>query len=296
MKLVPEPRHLRSFMSPDQLNHSPLPASPRRASPRRRPFLSPFRRLALLACLLLAACANPDTFLLRQGFQFYSAQQVDQAEAAADRFIADHPNAPEIDQAYYLRGISRLTQGHSAAAAADLRLAIQKTSRPDLRSKAYRALGDLAYDQDQWPDALRDFQAALNNPTLDPTTANYLNYRIGAVLQAQGDWPQAEPWFAKVIAARRDPALTDRALRRLHARAFALQYGAFQDPQSAQALAAQLRDGGIPANVVTEARTDPRSDPTVWYLVQSGSYPTYAAATAARNQILPQIPVTVIVP
>jgi tetratricopeptide (TPR) repeat protein len=257
---------------------------------------SHLRRAALLAGLLLVACTNTDTFLLRQGFQFYSAQQIDQAEAAATRFITENPNAPEIDQAYYLRGISRLTRGNNPAAASDLRLAIQKTSRPDLRSKAYRALGDLAYDQNQWPDALNDYQYALNNPALDPTSANYLHYRIGAVLQAQGQWTQAESWFAKVVTARRDPALTDRALQRMHAKAFALQYGAFQDPQSAQALAAQLRQDNIPAVVVTEARTDPRSDPTVWYLVQSGSYPNYVAATAARNQILPQIPVTVIVP
>jgi tetratricopeptide (TPR) repeat protein len=244
------------------------------------------------SCFLLAACTNPDTFTLQQGFRLYRDQQVDQAEALADRFLTQNPNSPDLDQAYYLRGISRLTRGNHPGAAADLRLAISKTTRADLRSKSYRALGDLAYDQQQWPDAFNNYQAALDNLALDPAIANYLNYRVGAVLQAQGEWTRAEPWFGKVVAARLDPALTDRALRRMHAKAFSLQYGAFQDAPAAQSLAAQLRADNIPAAVVTEARTDT----AIWYLVQSGSYPNFAEATVARDKILPQIPVTVIVP
>jgi outer membrane protein assembly factor BamD (BamD/ComL family) len=252
----------------------------------------PLQCFSLLGGLLLAACTNTDAFTLQQGFRYYSSQQVDDAEAVADRFLAGNPNAPEIDLAYYLRGISRLTRGNGAGAAADLRLAIRHTSRADLRSKSYRALGELAYDQQQWPDALSNYQAALDNLALDSASVNYVNFRIGAVLQAQGEWTRAETWFAKVIAARLDATLTDRALRRLHATSFALQYGAFQDAPAAQSLAAQLRADAISAAVVTEARTDT----TLWYLVQSGSYPNYAAATLARDQILPQIPVTVIVP
>ena len=252
--------------------------------------------LPLLACLLLAACAGPDAASLQDGFKKYVAQQPLESEAIADRYLAANPNAPDIDQAYYLRGISRMTRGNRAAAASDLRLALTKTTRADLRSKAHRALGDMAYDQQQWPDALKSYQAALDNLTLDPASVTYLNYRMGATLQCQGDWTRATDWFAKVVAARNDPTLTDPALRRMHATSFSIQFGAFQDVAGAQALAGKLRTANIVPIITNEPRTDARNQAQIWYLVQSGSFPTWTEALIARDRARTKFPAAIIVP
>ena len=170
--------------------------------------------------------------------------------------------------------------------------ALAKTKRADLRCKANRALGDIAYDQQQWADAVKSYQTALDNPPMQPVAATYLNYRIGAALQCQGEWTRAVTWFAKVVAAANDPALTDRAVRRMHATSFSLQYGAFSDPAGARALQARLQAAGIPATITSEIRVGNK----LWYLAQSGLYANWTEATAARERVLAKFPAAVIVP
>ena len=257
---------------------------------------SSVKTVPLLACLALAGCTSADSSSLQDGFKKYVAQQPVESEAIADRYLAANPSAPDIDQAYYLRGISRMTRGNRAGAIPDLHTAITKTTRADLRSKAYRALGDMAYDQQQWPDAIKNYQAALDNLTLDAASVTYLNYRMGETLQCQGEWTRSEPWFARVVAARNDPTLTDPALRRMHATGFAIQFGAFQEVAGAQALAAQLRAAGIAPLITNETRTDARNEARIWFLVQSGSYPNWAEALKARDGARSKFPAAMIVP
>jgi tetratricopeptide (TPR) repeat protein len=257
------------------------------------------RSLLLLAAFSLTACATADTESLKKGFKLYSDQHPDQSEAIADRFIAASPDAAEIDQAYYLRGISRMTRGNLSAAIPDLKTAISKTMRDDLHAKAHNALikayttlGDQAYDLQRWPDALKNYQTVLDNYAPDAATSEYANYRIGAVLQAQGDWIRAKPWFTKVINSHIDAALTDRARHRVGVSAFSLQFGAFQDLATAQSLAAQIRAAGIAAAVISDLHPDNKP----LYLVQSGNFLTFAQATTARDRVLSRFPLTVIVP
>lgn len=247
----------------------------------------------LLTCaagLMAASCATTDPKSLQAGFDKYAAQKPEEAEVVADTYIRTSPNAGDIDQAYYLRGISRMTRGNRAAAAKDLQTAIGKTTRADLRSKAYRALGDIAFDQQQWADALKNYQLGLDNSTLAPAAATYLNYRIGVALQSQGLWRDGEPWFAKVVAANNDAALGDRAVRRMHATGFALQYGAYPDRTSALAVQSQLKAAGITVVVNTELRADNK----LWFLVQSGNYAVWSEAAAARGKVPAKYPTQIV--
>jgi len=248
---------------------------------------------SLIVCLLLAACSNVDSKSLQEGFKKYTAQQVPEAQTIADQYITANPNSGDIDQAYYLRGICRMTLGSRVGAASDLRLALAKTSRADLRSKASRALGDIAYDQQQWADAVKSYQAALDNPALLPVAATYLNYRIGAALQCLGEWAKAEPWFAKVVAANNVEELFAAAVRRMYARSFAIQYGAFQERAGAQALLAQVQAAGIAAGITSEVRTVNKQN-KLWFLVQSGSHSTWSEAAAARNRVPAKFPAVIV--
>ncbi len=254
--------------------------------------------ISLAACLFLAACAPQEKIpTLKEGFAQYNARQVEQSEASADKIIAADPQAPTVDEAYYLRGLSRMTRGNHIGAAADFQTAISKTVRPDLKAKAWRALGDIAFDQIQWADAQKDYESALAAGAATPAnsaSANYLNYRIGACQQAQGDWTRAAASFGRVIAADNDPAqkeIKDRALARMHATNYSLQFGAFVDAAKARELVAQLKAAGLAAVIPVDVR-----EGQVLYLVQSGSYHTMNQAAKARDALSARYPLVTIVP
>src|SRR4051812_45874659 len=154
----------------------------------RQPSVSPLgaRLLALLtSSLFLASCATPEgeQKSLKSGFARYSANQPAEAESIADSFITANPNAPTVDEAYYLRGLARMARNNRLLATADLRMAISKTARPDLKGKAYRALGDLSAEQLQWADAQKNYEASLATAAMSAPNVTYLNFAIGACMQ-----------------------------------------------------------------------------------------------------------------
>jgi tetratricopeptide (TPR) repeat protein len=258
--------------------------------------------VAAAACLLAAGavavgligCNAEKMPTLKEGFEKYNARQVEESEAIADKIIAANPNAPTVDEAYYLRGLSRMTRNNRVGAAADLKQAITRTQRNDLKSKAWRALGDLAYDQTRWDEAQKNYEQAIAAGGVSPTVSTYVSFRIGASLQAQGDWSRAANWFGRVVAGDVDPSqkeLKDRALARMHATGYTLQFGAFIDAARARELVSQLKTGGIAASIIGDAR-----EGQVLYLVQAGAFRTMADATQARDGISAKFPLVTIVP
>jgi tetratricopeptide (TPR) repeat protein len=290
------------------------------------------RAFQLVALLLLTSSfpscvtTEADRQALQKGFDAYSNRRLDEAEAAATAFINANPDSPNIDEAYYLRGLSRLTRGNNgtpsaaparavtgggpagsaggaggvagegggrAAAADDLRLAIAKSSRPDLKAKATRVLarieGDTHVDATRWKEAKDAYLQAL--PGASPAEATYFNYRIGAAFQCMGEFDAARPYLQEVIAANSDPYLTERSISRLRASDFTLQFGAFHEAPRAAELRAQLRASNIPADVLTDTR-----DGKLIYIIRSGSYKTWQQADAARDQYQSKYPLVSIVP
>lgn len=252
--------------------------------------------VVLLAAMGLALAGCPETekpITLKDGFEKYNARQVEESEAIADKLIVANPQSPTIDEAYYLRGLSRMTRGNKIGAAADFKVAIGKTVRSDLKSKAWRALGDMAYEQSQWSEAQKDYEAAIAAGGMNAATLPYLNYRIGASLQAQGEWSRAALWLGRA-ATTTDPAAKeykDQAMARMSATAYKLQFGAFIDAAKARELATQVKTAGMPADVVADVR-----EGQVLYLVQAGAYRTMAEATGARDGVSARYPVVRIVP
>jgi tetratricopeptide (TPR) repeat protein len=250
--------------------------------------------VVVLLSALASGCATSeeDKKSLQAGYALYNQRQPEGAEEIATKFIAANGASPNLDEGLYLRGLARLARANKAGAAEDLRQAIQKTARPDLKAKALRTLGDIAFDANTWKDAREAYEQALAVvPPPPAAAAAYLNYRIGACLQAVGQWDQAVPRLQQVIAAKGDPALAERAVARLNARAFALQFGAFADGRGAADLANALKAAGIAPTVTSELR-----EGKLLYLVRSGSYPTWPEAEAARDRLLARYPVVTIVP
>jgi tetratricopeptide (TPR) repeat protein len=252
------------------------------------------RWIAFFAAGMVAACqATPEakTKSLAEGAVLYESRQLEEAESIADRYITANPSGSEIAEAYYLRGLCRFTRGSRPLAATDFQQALERTSRGDLKVKAHRALGDIAFESQDWPAAQKHYEAAFaGGPGLNAASITSLQYRMGVCLQSQGLWQQATAWFGKV-AANADDLIKDRAVARMYVDHFALQFGAFQDPANARNLVAELRTAGVTAAIESDLR-----DGQFLYLVRSGSYTDWAAAAAARDQLMTKYPLLTIVP
>lgn len=250
-------------------------------------------------CVSLSSCvvSEADRKSLENGFTQYSNRQFDQAQSAADGYIQKNPDADNIDEAYYLRGLSRLSKGLPAdrsAATQDLQIAIEKTKRDDLKVKAYRALGDLAFDANRWQQAADNYQKSLDSGNAGSDA--YVQYRIGACLQSLGQWDRAKPYFQRVASLNTDPALTQRSISRMNASSFSLQFGAFRDSPKAADFIKQLKTPPAGTPPITAAITTELRDGHLIYLVRSGTYPTYDEATAARSRLLAKYPTVTIFP
>jgi tetratricopeptide (TPR) repeat protein len=240
--------------------------------------------LGLIGCTATAA----DRKALAAGYAQYQARQFDQAEQAATAYMTKYPSAENLDEALYLRGLSRLGRGDKGGGAQDLTAAIARSKRNDLKGKAYRALGDVAYDAMHWGEAQRDYGRAL--AVGGGGAAGYVNYRMGAALQAEGRWDEAKPYLDKA-AASGEAAVADRAAERAAARYFTLQFGAFRESGNATALARELNAAQVPAGVFKETH----EGQTV-YAVRAGGYATWAAADGARAKVLGKYPLVTVFP
>ncbi len=252
-----------------------------------------FATCLLILLLGLASCqvAPPSQqSKLDAGFRQYTQRKFDVSEQAADAYIKKYPRDPDVDEAYYLRGISRLGRDNQQGASEDLLAAIKKSDRNDLKAKAYRGLGDIAFDQDQWAKAVEYYRASVK---LLPTEAYapVMIYRTGAALQAQGKWADSRPYFQQVIQSNCEQFWKDRAAVRLRAEFYSLQFGAYRDASNASQAAHVLRRQKIDPYVINEVR-----DGQLMFFVRYGKFKTYDAADDARTKLLTQNPLVTIVP
>jgi tetratricopeptide (TPR) repeat protein len=256
-------------------------------------------RLAMAMLLGVAAVMDgctatvADRKALAAGYTDYQARKFDEAEAAANGYLAKYPSADNADEALYLRGLARLGRGDKGGAAQDLRAAIARSRRKDLQAKAHRALGDIAFDGTQWAEAQKEYATALTSGA-GGTEAGYVNYRLGAALQAQGRWDEAKPYLEKA-AVGGDAAVAERAREREGARYFTLQFGSFREAGNANALVREVNGANVlsgqQAGVFPEAH-----DGQTLYAVRAGGYATWAAADGARAKVLGKYPLVTVYP
>lgn len=245
--------------------------------------------------LLLAACettgkATQET--LNNAFTDYSARRFDDAEKKSSAYIKDNADAPDVAEAYYLRGLANYGQGDRANAAKDLNVALAKTQRADLKAKSLRVLGDMAFEGRRYEQAIDYYTKSIQ---ADPTNRGdvHATYRLGAALQAIGEWDKARPLFQQIISNRAegDQLLLNRSLQRVGARSFSLQFGAFKEGPRAADMVRDLKTAGINARVSSELR-----DEVLMWLVQAGSYRTMDEAEFERTKLQAKFPLLTIVP
>jgi tetratricopeptide (TPR) repeat protein len=194
---------------------------------------------------------------------------------SADRFLAMYPRAEQSAEAYYIRGVARCRLGQTDPAKADLNAALPLTRRKDLSGLIHMELGNIAYKAGDLGAAEGQFRAVLVDIPAGATPADEAAFLLGCILQRQGKWADADLFFDRVMHLFDGTDLARQAGQRVHAVAWSIQAGAFENPAPAQDLVKRLRGLALPVRIDRELRGG-----RMMHLVRVGTYPTFEAAQA----------------
>ncbi|MGC9453665.1 MAG: tetratricopeptide repeat protein [Phycisphaerae bacterium] len=255
-----------------------------------------FAWVATLAWVVLAGCAPempPQAReLLDSGIDAYEAGDHDTARTRMDEFISQYPRVRGVEEAYYLRGMALYRQEQFDSARRDLRTAAEEADDKLVRARALVALGNIAYENHEMAAAENLYRDALEELEGNQPPRDQALYRLGCVLQRQGRWQEADTQFNRLIYVFEDSRFAELAERRVHARAWTVQAGAFDERSHADSLAEKLRTDGLDAKVLPLlAEEGPR------FVVCVGRHSSYEAADGAAGEVRrhePQAFVTVI--
>ncbi len=248
---------------------------------------------ALGGCAFFAGCqstAAVGQVNLAAGYREYQLHDYAAAHNTATAFIQADSTSPNIDEAYYLAGLAQEAQGHVPAAKTDYMAAIAHSSRPQVISKSSAALGDIAYARGRFASAITYYQRAA---TADPAVGLPISglMQLGISQQNVGDWAAANTTFSAIEQSAPGTTAALIARQRFGQTHFAIQYGAYSLSTAAWNQVRVLRSNGIYAVVVTQNLHN-----RPMYLVQSGFFPTFKVAMAARTAVAARQPQAIVVP
>ena len=244
-------------------------------------------RLPGMLGLFLAACggcvehAGPEAVKLLSDAQAAYTQSDDRGTIAkASEFLAQNSHTAEADAAYYFRGLAQYRAKDLPAAREDLKRAANKAQGKDLRSKAVKALGDLALESGDANSAQTFYTQALDEMDLAKPPADEVRYGLGCALQLKGLWWDADIQFDRLLHDFPDRHVARLAGRRIRCRAWTFQLTAFDRQDLAESESARLAKIGV-NTAVREAVVDGK----LKFLVQAGRYDTHAAAEEADKTL-----------
>lgn len=228
--------------------------------------------LVVAGCLGASGCGEePMTVeavsLLRAGKGAYEMGDDQASVGQLTTYLATYDRTTRADEAYYYRGLAHYRLGDVAAADQDFTTALERTDRPDLRARARLAMGDLAYEGGKMAMAEQMYRSAIEDLDQSEPPTDHALYRLGASLQRQGRWSEADVYYDQLIGDFWDSALADRARRRIRATGWTVQAGAFRTRQRASELAADLRSRQLDPFIVPESVAG-----ELHYLVRVGRY------------------------
>jgi len=233
------------------------------------------------SCVVLLACAaGCNGQLTPQGRQLLNRASASLSRgdygatlADMDRFLHEHGSSRAAGRAHYLRGKARLGLNDRKGARKDLAEALDRSRERDVRINAGLALGDLAFEEGHMATAEQMYRDVISEAETGKPPLDHARYRLGCVLQRRGKWLAADLQFNRVVEYFPGTELARRGARRLHARGWTVQAGAFSDKSRADALARRLKTGGCPADV-----TPVLSAGRPLFLVVVGRYNDYEQA------------------
>jgi outer membrane protein assembly factor BamD (BamD/ComL family) len=248
------------------------------------------RRLGLMMSLcltggpLIAGCAHlgpAEKQALMEANQLYGRGDLSGACVRLDRLVAEHDGAMEIGEVYYLRGLCRAKARQYGPAAKDFRAAVDKSRRDDLTLMAEVSLASLAYQRNDWDQAVDYYERVLPQLAPKPPKDEIL-YMAGLAMQRVGKWREATLCFSEILNRFRDRPIASEARRKAvwpHPY-FAIQLGAFRDSANAAKAVREWRNKNLDAT----QESLPAQGQALW-VVMAGRYRTYGEALDALQQM-----------
>ncbi len=253
----------------------------------------------LLAIGWLIGC-GPDPAAkdqLRSGYDALERRQYDQADAVAHAYLNKTPHGPGSAEALYLEGRVREARaeyaGDPAQAHAQMEAArdaynqgVAVPAVPAVQARLHAGLANVAYFEDDFGTAVREWQLAYPNLEKAEDRAWTL-YRIGLCQQRLGWFEQADRSFETVIQQYAGTEPANRSAAHQGARGFYVQVGAFTDASHADKTVGALRAQGLNPQKATEPGKQ---------VVRIGPVPSYADARALKVRLSAQFPEAIITP
>jgi len=245
-------------------------------------------KMASLVCLVIvvaaAGCSGPappqGRKLLVEAQNGLMRRDYQTTMSRTNRFLREYGGTYEAGRAYYLRGKARLALNDIRGALEDLQEAVDHSGGGDVRANARLALGDLAFDRGDMPQAEELFSDAISDIEVGKPPRDHAHYRLGCVLQRKRQWRKAELQFRQVVEYFGGSEFARRSSRRVNATAWTVQAGAFAGRPGANSLAKELRSGGLAADVIPVL-----SGGRPLFVVVVGRYKTYEQAVKSLNGV-----------
>lgn len=254
--------------------------------------------LVCMALMALAAGCAPDQrkTQLTEGYTALEANQFGEAMSRADAFLSQYPTGPGTAEALYLRG--RAFEQRVAANPNEARSNLQsartayiealaKNPSPKLASYIHTSLANVAYFQDDYPTALKEWSGAYDS-IQDTEIKSWVLYRMALCQQRLGRFVEADKIFTAVEQQYGGTLPAQRAKEKKGARGFSIQFATFLNAATADSAIAALRSQGVLAS----KQVDPRSRS----VVMAGPFATYQQALTVRNTHLDKYPDAIILP
>lgn len=243
----------------------------------------------LAGCITLPPAQRQD---LQRASQLYTQGRYHSATAKLDDIIKTHPQALEIAEVYYLRGLCRLKGRMPQRSADDFKKAISKSRRKDLTARSKASLAALAFKAGKWKQAADLYAEALPDLPDQPPKDKIL-FSAGLCLQRIGRWKESRRRFNELLNTfgNRPLAKDARRMVRWDHPYYAIQVAAFSSAQSASRMVQELRREGFDAT----QEFLPRNRRSLW-IVMTGSYPSYEDAVLGLKHVNRSHPDAFIIP
>jgi TolA-binding protein len=239
--------------------------------------------------------AEPKT-TLEAGYAALEAQKYNEAISKAEAFLTMTPQGAGSAEAFYLKGRSFEAKAAAARDANEAKENLQAArnayiqaldQRPMQPLEAYirTSLANVAYFQEDYPAAIGQWSAAIDNLDRDDLKAWAL-YRIGLCQQRIGKFEDADRTFATV--QQKYPGVpAQRAKEHQGARGFFLQVATFETQPQADKAIAELSKEGLTARKAV--------DPAGHHVVRIPTA-TYGQAVYLKNRFASKYPDAVVLP
>ena len=206
----------------------------------------------------------------------YEQGQYGSAIKALSDFLRREPKGSARCEAHYLRGLCYRNQGRhqTVMAIRDFEAAVAGGCRGRVVGLAHTALGHTYFEGGEKPiqKALHHYQQALAALDQSPPQDAVL-YRLGVCFQRRGDWAKADEYLRRCSQDFGKSEFAEKSQRRMGARNFRLQVGAYANLTHARKKIGQLNRSGWRSDMSRYNQGG-----KMLYMVRTGQYQSYAAA------------------